>query len=216
MIFHGYFRSSAAWRCRIAFNLKELRPETVFVHLRRDGGEHKKAAYRALNPQGLVPALQLDDGTILTQSLAIIEWLEETHPTPPLLPSDPARRALVRGFAQAIACEIHPLQNPRIQGYLRNELGQPEEAVAAWLRRWLGEGLAACEALVERSGGGGRFCFDDTPGLADICLVPQVGSAERLGVDTSAMPRLRAIAAACAELPAFSDAAPAKQPDFEP
>lgn len=215
MIFYGYFRSSAAWRCRIAFNLKELRPETVFVHLRRDGGEHKKAAYRTLNPQGLVPALQLDDGTVLTQSLAIIEWLEETRPLPPLLPSDPVRRALARGFAQAIACDIHPLQNPRIQSYLRDELGQDEDALGAWLRRWLGEGLAACEALVARSGGDSRFCYGDTPGLADICLVPQMGAAARFGVDTSTMPRLRAIVAACAELPAFSDAAPAKQPDFE-
>ncbi|MEX6506795.1 maleylacetoacetate isomerase [Jiella sp. M17.18] len=215
MIFHGYFRSSAAWRCRIAFNLKGIEPQTRFVHLRREGGEQKRPAYRALNPQGLVPALELDDGTVLTQSLAIIEWLDETHPEPPLLPADPARRALVRAFAEAVACDIHPLQNLRVLSYLREEIGLPQESVDAWCRRWLGDGLAACEALARRHGGDTRFTFGDAPSLADICLVPQMGSADRFGVDTSAMPRLREITAACAELPAFADAVPARQPDAE-
>jgi maleylacetoacetate isomerase len=215
MIFHGYFRSSAAWRCRIAFNLKGVAIEDHrFVHLRRV--EQRATAYLALNPQGLVPALELDDGTTLIQSLAIIEWLEETHPAPPLLPADPERRALVRGFAQVIACDIHPLQNLRVLKYLREELGQTQAGLDSWCARWLGDGLAACEALVVRNGGDGRFCFGDTPGLADVCLVPQMASADRFGVDTSAMPRLRAVAAACAEIPAFADAAPARQPDAEP
>lgn len=215
MILHGYFRSSAAWRCRIAFNLKGIQPKPAFVHLRRDGGEQKKAAFRVLNPQALVPALELDDGTVLTQSMAIIEWLDETHPEPPFLPADPTGRALVRGFADAIACDIHPLQNLRVLTYLKKELGQQQEGLDAWCRRWLGEGLAACEALALRHGRGKRFTFGDTPGLADICLVPQMASADRFGVDTTPMPRLREIAAACAELRAFADAVPARQPDAE-
>jgi maleylacetoacetate isomerase/maleylpyruvate isomerase len=214
MIFHDYFRSSAAWRCRIAFNLKGVSPDRRFVHLRRGGGEQMQAAYTKLNPQALVPALELGDGTVLTQSLAIIEWLEETCPAPALLPSEPARRALVRGVAQAIACDIHPLQNLRVLTYLREDLTQPQEKLDDWCRRWLGDGLAACEALAGRTGGG-RFTFGDAPGLADICLVPQMASADRFGVDTAAMPRLRAIAAACAELPAFAEAAPGRQPDAE-
>ena len=216
MTFHGYFRSSSAWRCRIAFNLKGIQPETTFVHLRRDGGEQRKPAFRAINPQGLVPALELDDGTVLMQSLAIIEYLDEMHPEPALLPAGTTERALVRGFAQAIACDIHPLQNLRVLAYLREQFGQDEAAVAVWCKRWLGDGLAACESLVTRHDYGGRFCFGHAPGLADICLLPQMGSAARFGVDTAPMPRLRAIAAACAELPAFADAAPERQPDNEP
>lgn len=213
MIFYGYFRSSAAWRCRIAFNLKDVAIDDVrFVHLRK--GEQRAADFMANNPQGLVPALQLDDGTMLTQSMAIIEWLDETHPEPPLLPADAGLRARVRGFAQAIACDIHPLQNLRVLQYLRDDLDQGQDGVDAWCRRWLGEGLAACEALVAGNGGS-RFCFGETPGLADICLVPQMASADRFGVDTSGLPRLRSIVAACAELPAFADAAPGRQPDAE-
>lgn len=215
MNFLGYFRSSAAWRCRIAFNLKGISPESSYIHLRRGGGEQKRPAYREINPQGLVPSLQLDDGTVLTQSLAIIEWLDETITAPALLPADPVQRAHVRAFAAAIACDIHPLQNLRVLAYLREELGQPETAVNAWCQHWLGEGLAACEALAARAGAC-RFCFGATPGLADICLVPQMAAAERFGVDTGPLPRLRAIAAACAELSAFADAAPGRQPDVEP
>jgi len=214
MIFHGYFRSSAAYRCRIAFNLKGLSPEFVPVHLRRNGGEQKKGAYKALNPQGLVPALEVD-GTILTQSLAIIEWLDETYAEPALLPADSIQRAKVRAFALAIACDIHPLQNLRVLDYLKNELGHEQSVLDDWCRRWIGDGLTACEALLEREASRGDFCFGDTPGLADICLVPQMFSATRFGVDVSKMPRLQAIHAACEALPAFADAHPARQPDSE-
>lgn len=214
-MFHGYFRSSSAWRCRIAFNLKGITPETQFVHLRRNGGEQKQPAFRMLNPQALVPTLELDDGTVLTQSLAIIEWLDETHPMPPLLPADAAERALVRGFAQTIACDIHPLQNLRVLDYLRNEFDQQQGGLDEWCQRWIGDGLAACEVLVTRSGSNGQFCFGDTPGLADICLAPQLGSADRFSVDLTAMPRLREISAAYAQHPAFSAALPAHQPDAE-
>lgn len=212
MTFHGYFRSSAAWRCRITFNLKGIEPRTVFVHLRK--GEQRAPDYLARNPQGLLPALTLEDGTVLTQSLAIIEWLDETRPEPPLLPPDPEGRALARGFAQAIACDIHPLQNLRVLQHLRSEYGQDQEGVDAWCRRWLGEGLAACEALAVRHARG-RFTFGDAPGLADICLVPQLGSAERFGVDLGPMPRLREIGAAAAGHEAFAAAAPHCQPDAE-
>lgn len=214
MRFHGYFRSSAAYRCRIAFNLKQNSPDFLSVHLRRNGGEQKAAAHRALNPQALVPVLEAD-GLVLTQSLAIIEWLDETHPQPALLPEDSGKRAQVRAFAQAIACDIHPLQNLRVLDYLKSELNQDQAAVDAWCRRWITDGLAACEALLERAGGTGPFAFGDTPGLADICLVPQMFSADRFGVDLSPMPRLRSVRAACEALPAFADAHPARQPDSE-
>ncbi len=214
MIFHGYFRSSSAYRCRIAFNLKGLSPEFVPVHLRRNGGEQKQEAYKALNPQGLVPALE-GDGSVLTQSLAIIEWLDETYPTPALLPADSIQRAKVRAFALAIACDIHPLQNLRVLDYLKNDLGHDQSVLDNWCRRWIGDGLAACEALLEREAGHGDFCFGDAPGLADICLVPQMFSATRFGVDLSKLPRLQAIQAACEALPAFADAHPVRQPDSE-
>lgn len=214
MIFHGYFRSSAAYRCRIAFNLKGLSPAFVPVHLRRNGGEQKTEAYKALNPQGLVPALEVD-GAILTQSLAILEWLDENYPEPALLPADSVQRAKARAFALAIACDIHPLQNLRVLDYLKNDLGHGQTVLDDWCRRWIGDGLAACEALLKREASRGDFCFGDTPGLADICLVPQMFSAARFGVDVSKMPRLQAIHAACEALPAFAEAHPAKQPDSE-
>jgi len=214
MRFHGYFRSSAAYRCRIAFNLKGVSPDFQSVHLRRDGGEQKGVAYRALNPQALVPALEVG-GLVLTQSLAIVEYLDETYPHPPFLPSDSSARAQVRAFAQAIACDIHPLQNLRVLDYLRSELNQDQGAIDAWCRRWISEGLAACEALLERAGSTGDYAFGDRPSLADICLVPQMFSADRFGVDLSAMPRLRAVRAACEALAAFADAHPTRQPDSE-
>lgn len=213
MRFHGYFRSSAAYRCRIAVNLKGVAPEFVATPL-RDGAQ-RRAAFGALNPQHLVPALEVD-GAVLTQSMAIIEWLDETHPTPALLPANPIARAQVRAFALAIACEIHPLQNLRVLDYLRADLKLDTQGVDAWLHRWLhrwlGDGLAACEALLARRPAT-RFCFGDAPGLADIFLAPQMFSADRFGVDTSAMPRLRDVRAACEALPAFADAAPGRQPD---
>src|SRR5215469_16929257 len=172
MKLHGYFRSSAAYRVRIALNLKGLRAEHLPHHLRK--GEQCSPAYLAINPQGLVPTLEDDTGTIITQSLAIIEWLEETHPEPPLLPKDPLRRAKVRAFALAIACEIHPVQNLKVLTRLR-ELGLPEDKVTAWAGWANSEGLAACEKLV--AGEPGPFCFGDTPSLADLCLVPQLANA---------------------------------------
>lgn len=210
MTFYGYFRSSSAYRCRIAFNLKGIEVDFRPVHLRK--GEQKSDDYRALNPQGLVPAL-VDGDTVLTQSLAIIEWLDETHPEPKLLPGNAEMRAKIRAFSQVIACEIHPLQNLRVLAYLKGELGRDQAGADAWCQRWIGDGLAACEALLAREGNDGPFCFGDTPTLADICLVPQVFSAERFGVDLSAMPRVRDVHAACEALPAFADAHPAKQPD---
>lgn len=214
MIFHGYFRSSSAYRCRIAFNLKGISPDFVPVHLRRNGGEQKQAPYKSLNPQGLVPALEVD-GTVLTQSLAIMEWLDETYPAPALLPGDPLARAKVRAFALAIACDIHPLQNLRVLDYLKVELGHDQGILDQWCRRWIGDGLAACEALLQRETHQGQFCFGDRPGLADICLVPQMFSAARFGVDTKNFPRLRAVHAACEALQAFGDAHPSRQPDNE-
>lgn len=212
MIFHGYFRSSAASRCRIAFNLKGVQPEsTHFVHLRRNGGEHHMPDYRALNPQGLVPALQTADG-VLTQSLAIIEWLDETHPGPRLLPETPFERAQVRAFAQAIACDIHPLQNLRVLKYLGEQFGQDQAARDAWCRHWIVEGLEACEALVDKNS---TFCFGDAPGLADICLVPQMASAARFGLDVRHLKRLMTITENCGTLEAFINAAPDLQQDFE-
>jgi maleylacetoacetate isomerase len=212
MTFHGYFRSSAAYRCRIAFNLKGLAPTFVPVHLRR--GEQKADPYRALNPQALVPALETGDGTVLTQSLAIIEWLDETRPEPALLPKDPVTRAKARAFAAVIACDIHPLQNLRVLAYLRETFGADQPTLDAWCRRWIGDGLAACETLLahepERA-----FAFGDAPGIAEICLVPQLFSAVRFGLDLGPYPRLRALRAACEALPAFADAHPLRQPDAE-
>ncbi|WP_128560490.1 maleylacetoacetate isomerase [Methylobacterium crusticola] len=211
MRLHGYFRSSAAWRVRIALNLKGIGVEHVPHHLRR--GEQRAPDYVALNPQGLVPTLQFADGTALTQSLAILEWLDETHPEPPLLPGDPLRRARVRAFALAVACDTHPVQNLKVLARLRG-LGLEEAAVvewAAWVNR---EGLGACEAMAAAEPG--PFCFGAAPGLADLCLVPQLGNARRFGVDVARYPRLLAAEAAALALPAFADAVPARQPDAEP
>jgi maleylacetoacetate isomerase len=211
----GYFRSSAAWRCRIALGLKGLPADFVPVHLRRDGGEQKQAAYKAVNPQGLVPALEVQ-GNVLTQSLAIIEWLEETRPEPPLLPKDPFARAEVRAFALAVAADIHPLNNLRVLSYLKDPLGHTQDEADSWYRHWCDEGLAALEALALRSASSGRFTFGNSPGLADVCLIPQLGNARRFGIDASKYPRLLAIEAACAAIRAFEAARPDRQPDAEP
>ena len=210
MKLHGYFRSAASWRVRIALNLKGLPYKTIAHHLRR--GEQRAPAYLAINPQGLVPALELRGGVVLTQSLAIIEWLEETHPSPSFLPLDAIGRAHVRAFALALAADTHPLQNLGVLSRLR-ERGLDEAAAQQWAADVNADGLAACEALLPRSGA--LFCFGQTPGLADICLVPQLGNARRFGVDVSRFPRLLAKEAACNALPAFADAAPARQPDAE-
>ncbi len=210
MKLHGYFRSSAAYRVRIALNLKGLRSEHLPHHLRK--GEQCAPAYLAINPQGLVPALVDDAGEILTQSLAIVEWLEETHPKPPLLPKDPLRRAKVRAFALAIACDIHPVQNLKVLSRLR-QLGLPEAQVTVWAAWANREGLSACESLI--AGEPGPFCFGEAPTMADLCLVPQLGNARRFGVDVSAYPRLLKAEAAAKAMPAFADAAPERQADAE-
>lgn len=210
MKLHGYFRSSAAYRVRIALNLKGVRAEQLSHHLRK--GEQRAAAYLALNPQGLVPTLQTDQGEILIQSLAIIEWLEETCPEPPLLPKDPLRRAKVRGFSLAVACDIHPVQNLKVLARLR-QLGLSEERVTEWAAWANREGLTACEKLIASEEG--PFCFGAAPTMADICLVPQLGNARRFGVDVSALPRLLQAETAAKALAAFADAAPERQSDAE-
>jgi maleylpyruvate isomerase len=210
MKLHGYFRSSASYRVRIALNLKGLNTEHLPHHLRK--GEQCAPAYLAINPQGLVPTLEDDAGTVLTQSLAIIEWLDETHPTPPLLPKDPLRRAKVRAFAQALACDTHPVQNLKVLARLR-QLGLAEEKVTEWAACANREGLSACETLVAAEPG--PFCFGAAPTIADLCLVPQLANARRFGVDVSAYPRLLKAEAAAKENKAFADAAPDKQPDAE-
>jgi maleylpyruvate isomerase len=210
MKLHGYFRSSASYRVRIALNLKGLRAEHLAHHLRR--GEQCAPAFLASNPQGLVPVLQDDVGTVLTQSLAIIEWLDEIHPEPPLLPNDPLRRARVRAFAQVIACDTHPVQNLKVLARLR-QLGLAEQQVTEWAAWANREGLAACETLVAAEPG--PFCFGASPTLADLCLVPQLGNARRFGVEVTAYPRLLQAEAAAKNLKAFIDAAPDRQPDAE-
>lgn len=213
MILHGYFRSSSAYRCRIAFNLKGLAYEHRAVHLK--SGAQRGDDYKALNPQMLVPTLETDAGERLTQSLAIIEWLDETHPKPPLLSRDPLTRARERAFAQVIACEVHPLQNLRVLKYITSELGADETQKAAWLSRWLTDGLEACEGLLAARAVQSDFCYGDAPGLADICLVPQVFSAQRFDVDIKHLPLVNAIYERCAGLHAFEEAHPKNQPDYE-
>ena len=208
MKLHGYFRSSASYRVRIALNLKGLGVEHVPHHLRK--GEQCAPAYLAINPQGLVPTLENDTGAILTQSLAIIEWLDETHPKPELLPKDPLRRAKVRAFSQVLACDTHPVQNLKVLARLR-QLGLPEDQVTGWAGWANREGLSACEKLIANEAG--PFCFGDAPTMADVCLVPQLANARRFGVDVSAFPRL--LKAEAAAMKAFVDAAPDRQVDAE-
>lgn len=212
MKLHNYFRSSASYRVRIALNLKGLKYEYVSVHLTRDGGEHLSAAFRALNPQALVPVFEGADGP-LTQSLAIIEYLEELYPQPSLLPRTPFERARVRALALTIACEIHPLNNLRVLNYLKSELDVSEDAKLAWYRHWLGSGLAALEAELAGSRHTGRFCHGDSPSLADCCLIPQLFNARRFDCDLSPYPTVLAVEGACNELAAFRNAEPGRQPD---
>ena len=209
MTLHGYFRSTAAWRVRIALGLKGLAYEDAFHHLRR--GEQRAEAYLALNPQGLVPALQLDNGGVLTQSLAIIDYLDTQFPGTPLLPADPLRRAAALAFALAIASDIHPVQNLKVLARLRG-LGLAETAVTDWAREVIEEGLGASEALI--AGEAGPFCFGKVPSVADLCLIPQLANARRFGADLR-WPRLLAVEAAAADVPAFQAARPEHQPDAE-
>ncbi|MCC7327306.1 MAG: maleylacetoacetate isomerase [Burkholderiales bacterium] len=213
MKLYDYFRSSAAYRVRIALNLKGLGIERAFVHLRRNA--QREGDYLALNPQGLVPALVIGGGAVLAQSLAIIEYLDETHPEPPLLPADPAARARVRGIALEIACDIHPLDNLRVLRYLTSTLGLSEEQKDAWYRYWIDVGLEALEMRLVRDAATGRYCHGEQPTLADICLVPQLANARRAGIDLSPFPTLTRIEAACTALPEFAAAEPSKQPDAE-
>lgn len=213
MKLYDYFRSSAAYRVRIALNMKGLAPAREFVHLRK--GAQRGEDYLALNPQGLVPALVTEDGTVLTQSLAIIEYLDETAPSPPLLPREPVSRARVRGLAQVIACDIHPIDNLRVLRYLLHTVGVEEAQKDAWYKYWIDVGLEALEIAVSRDAATGRFCHGDSPTLADICLVPQLANARRVDMDLSPYPTLTRIDAECQKIEAFADAAPQRQPDFE-
>jgi maleylpyruvate isomerase len=214
MNLYDYFRSSAAYRVRIALNLKGVVPdERTFVHLRM--GNQRAQDYLALNPQGLVPALALDDGQVLTQSLAIIEYLNETHPEPPLLPADPVARARVRAIALQIACEIHPLNNLRVLNYLTGTMGVSKEQKNGWYRYWVDVGFEALEKQLAREPETGRHCHGDMPTLADVCLVPQLANARRFAIDLSPYPTLTRIEAACNALPSFAEAAPSRQPDAE-
>ncbi len=214
MKLYDYFRSSAAFRVRIALNLKGLAPERAFVHLRKNA--QRDPDYLTVNPQGLVPTLLTDDCAVLPQSLAIIEYLEETHPAPPLLPAGPVARARVRALALDVACDIHPLDNLRVLRYLVHTLGVSEEQKDAWYKYWIDVGLEALEMRLARDPATGRFCHGDAPTLADLCLVPQLANARRANIDLAPYPTLTRIESACLALPAFAQAAPAKQPDAEP
>lgn len=215
MKLYTYFRSSAAYRVRIALNLKGLPYEAAPVHLLRSGGEQLQPAYRAVNPAAMIPALELDNGATLAQSMAIMEYLDETHPAMPLLPADPLGRARVRALALTVACDIHPLGNLRVLKYLVHELKVGDEAKTTWSRHWITEGFSALEAMLAGSPETGRFCHGDTPTLADCCLVPQVFNALRFEVDMARFPTIARIHAACSELDAFAAAHPSKQPDSE-
>lgn len=218
MKLYSYFRSSAAYRVRIALNLKALPYEVAPVHLLKDGGEHLKPEYKALNPGALVPALiddAVDGATALTQSLAIMEYLDEVYPQVPLLPSNAFDKAYVRSIALSIACDIHPLNNLRVLRYLVRQLHVSEDNKNAWYRHWCEHGLAAIEATLARDKRVGEFCYGNMPTLADCCLIPQVANAQRLNCDLSAMPTIMRIHDACMALEAFVKASPANQPDAE-
>jgi maleylacetoacetate isomerase len=209
---YGYFRSSAAFRLRIALNLKKLEYESGFIHLRR--GDQRQQAYLAVNPQGLVPTLEID-GQTLIQSLAIIEYLDETYSEPPLLPRDAAGRARVRALADIVACDIHPINNLRVLRYLHGTLGQDQRVVETWYNHWIDVGFHAMEPLLAQDPRTGTFCHGDSPSLADIALVPQVVNAERYQLDMTPYPTITRIFDACVQLDAFAAAHPNRQPDRE-
>ena len=213
MKLYDYFRSSAAYRVRIALNMKGLDAERAFIHLRQN--VQRSDDYLALNPQGLVPALLTDHGDVLTQSLAIIEYLDETVPEPALLPQGAFPRARVRSIALEIACDIHPLDNLRVLRYLTQTMGVSAEQRDAWYKYWIDIGLESLELRLLRDPATGRYCHGDTPSLADICLVAQLANARRVNIDLASYPTLTRIEAACRALPAFADAEPSRQPDAE-
>jgi maleylpyruvate isomerase len=208
---YSYFRSSAAYRVRIALNLKGIAYETLPIHIVKDGGHNRRPEFRAVNPQMKVPVLVTDGGDVLIQSLAIIEYLDETKPSPPLLPKDPIARAKVRALAELIACDIHPLNNLGPLRYLKNALKQEQSTIDTWYHHWVIEGFEALEALIEP----GPYSFGSTVTLADTCLVPQVANARRLKVPLDRFPKIVAVDRACQELPAFEQAKPENQPDAE-
>jgi len=208
---YTYFRSSAAFRVRIALNLKGIAYEPMFVHLAK--GEHRAPAYTKVNPQALLPTLELDDGTRIHQSLAIIEYLDETHPAKPLVPEDALGKARVRSLSYLIASEIHPLNNLRVLQHLKRALGQSEDQVNAWYRHWIADGLAKLEA--ELASNKGRFCHGEAPTMADCCLVPQIFNAKRYNCELAAYPKTTRVFDACMKLEAFDRAQPSKQPDAE-
>lgn len=210
MKLYDYWRSSAAYRVRIALNLKGLAYESIPIDLRT--GAQSSADYKTLNPQGLVPAIA-DNGHVLTQGLAIMEWLEETHPQPALLPSDPAGRAVVRAMMLIIACDIHPLNNLRVLNSLKSGFGATESQINAWIARWITDGFNALEAMIDHHGKG--FAFGKTPTYADCCLIPQIYNARRFAIDLSPWPAIDAVDAACAGLDKFAAAHPSRQPGAE-
>jgi maleylacetoacetate isomerase len=211
MKLYSYFRSSAAYRVRIALNFKGITYETVPVHLVKDGGHNRRPEFRAVNPQMRIPALVAPSGDVLIQSLAIIEYLEEVQPDPPLLPKDPTARAKVRALADIVACDIHPLNNVAPLRYLKRDMNQEQSAIDAWYHHWVLEGFEAFETLVKP----GPYCYGSAVTVADLCLVPQVYNARRLKVPLDKFPKIAAIDAACMALPAFDRAKPENQPDAE-
>ena len=211
MKLYTYFRSSAAFRVRIALNLKGLKYDPIFIHLAK--GEHRKPEYSGVYPQGLLPTL-VDGGEALSQSLAILEYLDETHPQPALLPKDPAGRARVRSLSLLVACEIHPLNNLRVLQYLKRQLGQNEEQINTWYRHWIADGLLKLEADLSK-GGRGKFSHGDSPTMADCCLVPQIFNAKRYNSDLAPYPTVTRVFDECMKLEAFDRAQPSKQPDAE-
>ena len=212
-VLHNYFRSSTSYRVRIALNLKGIDYEYVAHHLRFGG--HRKPEYLSLNPQGLVPALVWEDGTTVAQSLAILEFIDEMVPEPPLLPADPRGRARVRMLAQMIGCDIHPVNNLRVLNALRERFGADDDAIADWFRHWVRETFEPMEAILAEDGGAGLFCHGDTVTIADLCLVAQVANNGRFKVDMAPYPTINAIYERCMQIPAFVEAAPMNQPDAE-
>lgn len=211
MKLYSYFRSSAAYRVRIALNLKGIAYETIPIHLIKDGGHNRRPEFQAVNPQMRIPALALDNGEILIQSLAIIDYLDEAYPDPPLLPRDAIARAKVRAIAQIIACDIHPLNNTSPLRYLKRTFGREQTEIDAWYHHWVLDGFAALEAMLHP----GPYAFGDAPTVADLCLVPQVSNARRLKVPLDKFPKTVAVEQACLKLPAFDKARPENQPDAE-